>query len=280
MYHLLREASTAGVDLSFVKGLALGGDQVTAGYRKRVKEMLTAMGASRPRVVSVFGFTEARKCWAECQGEDAAGFHGYPDLEVMEIIDPETGKTLGEGQTGELVYTSLDGRGSCVLRYRTGDIVVGGMTWQPCPACGRTMPRLASQLERVSNLKNFQLSKVKGTLVNLNLFKDELEADPRVEEWQLVIKKRGDDPFDVDELLLNVALSPSVRDGEQDQVVESIDRRLFEVTEVKVNAIRVLPLPELLDLLGMETQMKEKRIVDLRIQAESSAKESAHKVSS
>jgi phenylacetate-coenzyme A ligase PaaK-like adenylate-forming protein len=270
MYHALREAHSRGLDLSFVKGLALGGDQVTAGYRSRVKDLLRQMGAKSPRVVSVLGFTEARKCWSECPGEEECGFHTYPDLEVVEIVDPKTGRRVGEGETGELVYTCLAGRGSSILRYRTGDLIVGGATLAPCPACGRTVPRLASQLDRVSNLRSFQLSKVKGTLVNLNLFKDELEKDPRVEEWQLVIKKRDDDPFNVDELHLNLALAAEAASAEK-VICGEIEKRLFEVTEVHLNTVKVLPLKVLLDLLGMETQLKEKRIVDLRAVAPTSA---------
>src|SRR5262245_43330681 len=111
LYHALREAHSRGMDLSFVKGLALGGDQVSAGYRARVKDLLRQMGATSPRVVSVLGFTEARKCWSECPGEDECGFHTYPDLEVIEIVDPKTGRRVGEGETGELVYTCLAGPG-------------------------------------------------------------------------------------------------------------------------------------------------------------------------
>jgi phenylacetate-CoA ligase len=262
IYHALREAHGRGMDLSFVKGLALGGDQVTPGYRSRVKELLKEMGARDPRVVSVLGFTEARKCWSECPGEAGSGFHTYPDLEVVEVVDPQTGRRKAAGETGELVYTCLDGRGSCVIRYRTGDLIIGGASLERCPACGRSVPRLSSHLDRVSNLRNFQLSKVKGTLVNLNLFKDELDRDQRVEEWQLVIKKRNDDPFDVDELHLNLALSDAVADGPR--AVEEIEKRLFAVTEVNLNTVKVLPLKVLLDLLGMETQLKEKRIVDVR----------------
>jgi phenylacetate-CoA ligase len=263
LYHLLRAAHAKGQDLSFVKGLALGGDQVTPGYRARVRELLQQMGAEPPRIASVLGFTEARKCWSECPGEERSGFHTYPDLEVIEVVDPQTGQPVGDGQTGELVYTSLDGRGSAVIRYRTGDLIIGGMTRTPCPHCGRTVPRLASNLDRVSNLKSFQLSKVKGTLVNLNLFKDELEKDSRVEEWQLVIKKRNDDPCDLDELHLNLALAAGSQ-GDGARVAEDVERRLFKVTEVTLNSVKVLPLKEILDLLGMETQLKEKRIVDLR----------------
>ena len=264
VYHVLREAHAQSMDLSFLHGLALGGDQVTPGYRQRVKELLTSMGAESPRVQSVLGFPESRKCWAECPGEAEGGVHTYPDLELVEIVDPDTGKPVPDGETGELVYTNLTGRGSTVLRYRTGDLIVGGMSWAPCPHCGRTVPRLASQLERVSNMKNFQLSKVKGTLVNLNVFKDTLDDDARIEEWQLVIKKRNNDPFDVDEMHLNLALRSAVAESDREGVVGEIENTLLHASEVKVNQTRVLPLNEVRDLLGMETQMKEKRIVDLR----------------
>ena len=264
VYHLLREAQARSLDLSFIKGLALGGDAATPGYRVRVKELLESMGATSPQVASVLGFTEARKCWTECQGEADAGFHTYPDLEIIEVVDPDTGQPVGDGETGELVYTGLDGRGSCVLRYRTGDLLVGGATWKECPHCGRRVLRMSSHLERVSNLKNFQLSKVKGTLVNLNQFKEVLDNDDRVEEWQLVIKKRNDDPYDVDELYLNVAFATNGSDGNADSIRESVEQKLFETTEVHVNGTHVLDLPEMLELLGMETQLKEKRIVDLR----------------
>ena len=273
IYHVLREAHAKSMELSFIKGLALGGDQVTPGYRARVKELLETMGARQPRVQSVLGFTESRKCWTECPGEAESGFHTYPDMDLVELVDPESGKPVGEGETGELVYTSLTGRGSCILRYRTGDLILGGMTFKPCPFCGRTVPRLASQLERVSNTKNFQLSKVKGTLVNLSVIKEEMDNDSRVEEWQLVIKKRNDDPFDVDEIHLNISFSSQVQESQVETVTEDIDRRIFEVSEVRLNSLKVLPLEKILDLLGMETQLKEKRIVDLRMAQTSPAKE-------
>ncbi len=271
IYHLLRKAHEAKMDLSFLKGLALGGDQVTPAYRQRVKDILTNMGSTSPRVVSVLGFTEARKCWAECEGEADAGFHTYPDLEIMEIVDPDTGKPVGPGETGELVYTNLDGRGTSVLRYRTGDLIIGGMTYEQCPHCGRSAPRIASQLERVSNMKNFQLSKVKGTLVNLNMIKDMLDSYPLIEEWQLVIRKKDGDEFGMDELLLNLAVSSTTTPENAEKVAKEVEEQIFKASEVRINEVKILPLAEVLDLLGMETQLKEKRIVDLRNQTANQA---------
>jgi hypothetical protein len=100
-----------------------------------------------------------------------------------------------------------------------------------------------------------------------------MDNDSRVEEWQLVIKKRNDDPFDVDEIHLNISFSSQVQESQVETVTEDIDRRIFEVSEVRLNSLKVLPLEKILDLLGMETQLKEKRIVDLRMAQTSPAKE-------
>ena len=43
-----------------------------------------------------------------------------------------------------------------------------------------------------------------------------------------------------------------------------MERKLFRVSEVSLNSVEILPLKKLIELLGMETQLKEKRIVDLR----------------
>lgn len=274
-YHLLREGVEQGRDFSFVKTLFLGGDRVTREYRIKLCDLLRAAGAKEPRVVSILGFTEARKCWTECPGGEEHGFHTYPDLDLFEMIDPDTGLPVPDGQTGELVYTPLDGRASVILRYRTGDIVNGGITRGACPACGRTVPRFSSDLTRRSNLTDFSLTKIKGTLVNLNVLSDLLSGEARIEEWQLVIQKKDDDPLEVDEIVLYLALRGAGEDeeeGEDPQVtVRDIERRVLEAAEVRPTRTEVVPREELLEMIGMETLLKERRIVDLRARAREKA---------
>ena len=66
--------------------------------------------------------------------------HTYPDLDVVQVVDPESGEPA-TGGAGELVLTSLGMRGSALLRWRTGDIV-SRVDSAPCPSCGRTVPRV------------------------------------------------------------------------------------------------------------------------------------------
>ena len=72
----------------------------------------------------------------ECAYKD--GLHVFSDVFYPEIIDPETGQPVAEGEDGELVFTTLTKQGIPLIRYRTRDIV--SMTNQPCK-CGRTSPR-------------------------------------------------------------------------------------------------------------------------------------------
>lgn len=52
------------------------------------------------------------------------GLHVFEDHFYPEIIDPDTGKALDEGEQGELVFTSLTKEAMPVIRYRTGDLTV------------------------------------------------------------------------------------------------------------------------------------------------------------
>lgn len=264
-YHVLRQAVEDGVDLSTVKTVFLGGDRIVDGFRDKLCDLLRQAGSRDPKVVSVFGFTESRRCWAECVGGESLGLHTYPDLDIFEVVDPDTGEILPEGETGELVYTPLDGRGSVILRYRTGDILNGGITREPCPGCGRIVPRISSNISRSSNVTDFHLTKVKGSLVNLNALADVMSSHGAVDEWQLVIGKRNNDPFDVDELLLSVAL---LAGKNEERAVEDIENCIQNAMEVRPTRTEVLPRDEILERIGMETQLKENRIVDLRDQVQ------------
>ncbi|MCP3917792.1 MAG: hypothetical protein GY711_19785 [bacterium] len=89
-------------------------------------------------LLRTWGPVETRALFAECS--PTSGFHTSPDLAYFEVIDPSTGEPRDDGEPGELVYTDLAGHGTIFCRYRTGDH--GLLTHEPCPSCGRTVPRL------------------------------------------------------------------------------------------------------------------------------------------
>ena len=91
---------------------------------------------------STYGLTEAGLAFHECPVHQ--GLHSHPDLVVVEIVD-DAGRTVPEGEIGELVITSLQMEGMPLIRYRTGDVsfVVPGA----CP-CGRGGDRIGPILGR------------------------------------------------------------------------------------------------------------------------------------
>lgn len=261
-YYFLREAVKQGRDFSSVKKIFFGGERVPPGLKEKIKELFVQLGAEDVMVLATYGMTEAKVAWAECPSHDEYyGYHLYPDMEIFETVDPDSGEPVGEGEEGEIVYTSLDWRGTAVLRYRTGDIAKGGLLLEPCPNCGRTVPRISSNIQRRSELKEFSMTKVKGTLVNLNNFFPLMMSHPDIEEWQVEIRKRNNDPFDLDEILLYLA----VKEGtDRDRLVGNLKQEVLRDTEVSLTEIIFKSVPELVKQLGMETELKEKRIFDNR----------------
>ncbi|MCK5943125.1 MAG: AMP-binding protein, partial [Planctomycetes bacterium] len=263
VYHLLRRAVADGLDLSSIRCVVLGAERVPPGLKDKIVALLAATGAHDVRVFGTYGFTEARMAWAECPTKDNAytGYHLYPDLAVFEVVDPETGEVVPDGEDGELVFTPLNARASTVFRYRTGDRVRGGLQYDPCPHCGRTVPRISSDLSRESNLKDLQLLKVKGTLVNLEDCAMLLGDMPEVEEWQIELRKKDDDPHEVDEMVVHLA----VKNGCSEDVAAERVHDLFKSRlEIAPNQVAFLGLDSMLRKIGMETEMKEKRFVDER----------------
>lgn len=101
------------------------------------------------KVFTHYGLTET--CYGlavQCQGQEKQHLRAADFL--VEIIDPDTGVVLPEGQTGEIVLTSLRSQALPLLRYRTGDV----SSLQTACACGCQLPGLGPVLGRVVNLRH------------------------------------------------------------------------------------------------------------------------------
>ncbi len=253
-YHLIRKAAEEKRNFSNLKKIIFGGERIPPGLRKKIGELLVKLKCRNARILSTYAFTEGKVAWSECCAD--SGYHLYPDMEFIEII--KDGERVNDGEEGEITYTALDWRASTVLRYKTGDI--GSLSYEKCPNCGRTVPRINAKIERKSDLKRFNLTKVKGTLINLNFFFPFLMGNKDIDEWQVVIKKRRDDPYEVDELMLYIAPKKKVDRAKLKFNLKHQIRDKMEVTPY----IIITDREDLLEKLGMETELKEKRIVDIR----------------
>lgn len=268
IYHLLHQAAQEGVSCASLKRIVLGGEKASDGTRHKLLALARELGARDVSVLATYGFTEAKLAWAECPappGEPASGYHLYPDLGLIEIVDPKTGLAVEPGHPGEIVFTPLDARGSVVLRYRTGDCIDGGLTYEPCPYCKRRMPRLIGHISRSSEIKELNLAKLKGTLVDFNQLEHVLDDAPHVGSWQLELRKANDDPMDLDELILHVE---KVNGAGENQVTRELNDRFHSRTEIHPNRIVFHSAEEMRRLQGVGVQIKEQKIVDHRPRAD------------
>ena len=264
IYHVLHEATDEGLRCENLSRIVLGGEKVSMGTRRKLADLCARLGAHEVDIVATYGFTEAKMAWGECPcapDQEPGGYHLYPDLGLFEVIDPHTGVTVPAGTPGELVFTPLDARGTVVLRYRTGDCISGGMVYDPCPHCGRNVPRLVGNISRSSEVRAMQLDKIKGTLVDFNQLEHVLDDTEHVGAWQIELRKRNDDPSEVDELILHVQPTDGVS---EEKLVRDLNSRFAAKLEIHPNRIILHGPDEIRALHGVGVQLKEQKVVDHR----------------
>ena len=137
------------------------------------------------RAVSFYGLSEmcGPGVAAECL-EARDGLHVHEDHFLVEIVDPQSGAPLGEGEEGELVFTTLVKEAMPFLRYRTGDIA--SVTSESC-RCGRTTARIRGLRGRRDDMVivrgvNVYPSNVEHALLSVR------DAAPH---YQLVVERSG-----------------------------------------------------------------------------------------
>src|SRR6266404_1362234 len=272
VYHLLHQAAEEGVRCENLRLIVLGGEKVSDGLRHKLRDLALELGAPKVDVLATYGFTEAKLAWSECpfpHDQASSGYHLYPDLGIVEIIDPKTGTILPPGRPGEIVFTPLNARGTVVLRYRTGDYTDGGLTYEPCPYCGRSMPRLLGNISRRSEVKEMHLDKLKGTLVDFNELEHVLDDAPNIGAWQMELRKRNNDPLEVDELILHVQ---KLNGADEDQLRRELSERCVTHLEIHPNRIMFHDPDEIRELQGVGTLLKEQKLVDHRPAVQSVAR--------
>lgn len=272
LYHVLHQAVAEGMRCENLRRIVLGAEKVSDGLRRKLRELARELGAPDVQVMATYGFTEAKQAWAECPfpaDEPSGGYHIYPDLGIVEVINPQTGEVVPNGQPGEIVFTPLDARGSVVLRYRTGDCTDGGLTYEPCPHCGRVLPRLVGNIARRSEVREMHLDKIKGTLVDFNELEHVLDDVPHIGAWQLELRKINDDPLELDELVLHVN---KINGADETQLRHELSERCHAHTDIHPNRILFHNVVEMQQLQGVGKLIKEQKLVDHRPDAKAETK--------
>lgn len=172
------------------------------------------------------------------------GMHYWSDQLYFEVIDPETGKVLPEGELGELVVTTLTKEGAPLVRYRTRDLtrIIPGRC-----ECGSVYPRIDRILGRSDDM-----IKLKGVNIYPGQIEDLLKDTPGVSsEYQIrLIRNEGRD-----QMFLRVERESGVDpEAIQTLVAQRFKQRIGIVIEV--NPVELGSLPR--------SEKKSRRVFDER----------------
>jgi phenylacetate-coenzyme A ligase PaaK-like adenylate-forming protein len=202
---LIDELADIGAPLTGLKTVVLVGAP-TPVERGAARQALVAAGVSGAVLLGAHAPSGARVLWGECRESAAgvsAGYHTYPDMEVVQLLDPETGDTPGaDVRTAELVLTQLGFRGSALLRWRTGDLVAGEIETGRCSSCGRMTPRVPETIARAALVTDYKPTRGSATNVDLRALAGALVGRPDVVDWRGVLRTSQRDG--ADELLVHV----------------------------------------------------------------------------
>lgn len=243
--YALRMAEVArqdGLDLplSSVRALFVAGEP--GGSIPETKRAIeSAWGA---RMFDHSGMTELGPMSFECK-EAPGGIHVIESEYIVEVIDPQSGKEVPDGQIGELVVTNLGRWGSPLIRYRTNDQV--RLKRGTC-ACGRTFARLdGGILGRVD-----EMFIVRGNNVFPTAVEAVLRRFPELAEFRVNIIESGT----LTRVKVEIEPTPEISDAPS--LCQRVGRTLQESLSFKADVEAVAPgsLPRF--------EMKAKRFVRVR----------------
>jgi phenylacetate-CoA ligase len=245
--YMAEEAVDAGIDLHQLpinKG-CFGAEPWSENMRKEIESRYGM------KAYDIYGLTEiiGPGVSFECEAQD--GLHINEDLFYPEVIDPETGSPLPDGEKGELVFTTLTKEGTPLLRYRTRDITY--LMRGQCP-CGRTTVRMHRLFGRTDDMLI-----IRGVNVFPSQIEHALVGIEGTEPQYLIVINRGQDYMD--EVELQVEVKKELFSDEV-KTLEGLRTRIENVMKSKLQiALKV----KLVEPKSIERSIgKAKRVIDNR----------------
>ena len=126
-----------------LKSAICGAEPWTEKMHKEIESKLNI------KAYDIYGLSEVMGPGVACDCDYHAGLHIHDDHFYPEIINSSTMQPVADGETGELVFTTLTKEGLPLIRYRTKDLT--SITHEKCE-CGRTLPRISRFKGRVDDM--------------------------------------------------------------------------------------------------------------------------------
>jgi phenylacetate-CoA ligase len=244
--HLIECAAAAGIDMKALplKIGVFGAEPWSDEMRQRIEQN------SGIKAYDIYGLSEiiGPGVASECAAQ--SGLHIFEDHFYPEIINPDTGDVLKDGETGELVLTTLSKQAIPMIRYRTRDIT--HVITEPCK-CGRTIRRIARITARSDDMLIIR---------GVNVFPSQIEeALLRVEgtlpHYQITVTREHDlDQLEVQVEVTKAFFTDSVKSLEK--LRQSLSKTIE--TTIGIRAKITLVEPQTIE----RSQGKAKRVIDKR----------------
>lgn len=243
---MIEQALAQGIDMRElpIKAGIFGAEPWTEEMRKRIE------AASGIKAYDIYGLSEIIGPGVAIECRCQQGMHVFEDHFYPEIINPETGEVLPDGETGELVLTTLSKYAMPMIRYRTRDITK--IIAEPCE-CGRTIRRIA----RISS-RSDDMFIIRG----VNVFPSQIETailsvDGTMPHYNIILyTENGLDNIEVDVEINEELFSDKVRS------MEALQHRLTSAIEGLIGLrVRVkLVAPNTIQ----RSEGKARRVIDHR----------------
>lgn len=223
-----------------LKAGIFGAEPWTEEMRHNIEELLGI------KAYDIYGLTEISGPGVSFECEEQAGMHIQEDHFLAEIIDPDTGEVLPEGETGELVFTCLTKKAFPLIRYRTRDLCY--LTRKKC-SCGRTHVRMMKPKGRSDDMMVVKGVNVWPSQIETVLLNQGYQAN-----YQIVVDRiHNQDTIEVQvELTPEMAEDKSVANADREKKIVSglksmlgikVDVKLVEpksITRSEGKAVRVV----------------------------------------
>ncbi|MBO4325106.1 MAG: phenylacetate--CoA ligase [Lachnospiraceae bacterium] len=238
---LAEEINRRGIkDQIHLKKGVFGSERWSDKMRKYIHEELGV------ELYDIYGLTEIYGPGIGINCPHDTGMHYWDDYVYIEIIDPKTGKTVPDGEEGEIVITTLVKEGAPLVRFRTHDIsrIIPG----ECP-CGSKFPRLD-----IIKGRSDDMFKVHG----VNMFPSQVEeilgtVDGVSSEYKIDIAH--DEEINKDVILVTVEAEGRVNFERTAATIRDLFKSRMSVTP-KITVVPIGTLPR--------TEKKAKRVFDHR----------------